>query len=81
MPTSTGKDWKIILLINGNLQKWKELIKPTTPIHSNENSLVEAPSNSLKELTCNCSLLLTNWDALQMHYTPLFIGKAYNMNA
>ena len=46
-----------------------------------QNTQVEALLNSLKELTCNCSLLLSNWDTLQMRTTQLFIGKAYNMNA
>ena len=32
MPTFTAKNWKIILLTNWNLQKWKKLTKPTTPI-------------------------------------------------
>ena len=42
------KDWKIISLINENLQKWKKLSKPNYPIHPIRSSLEYSSRSSLK---------------------------------
>ena len=59
-PTSIGKDWKIILLTNENLQKWEKLSKLNNLIHQIGSSLEHSSKNSLKSLELHHLQLLSN---------------------
>ena len=76
MPTSTGKDWKIILLIMRIYKSGKKLTKPTTPMHPNGTSLEHSSGSSLKfSQRAHLQLLST---ALELGYfTNAFYSSIY----
>ena len=71
------KDWKIISLINENLQKWKKLSKLNYPIHPIRSSLEYSSRSSLKfRKLFHLQLLSTqNGMCKKLRRTLLFIGS------
>ena len=65
-PTSMGKHWKIILLMMRIYKSGRNSQHPKpqyTPMEPHWNTQVEALLNLSNHFTCNCFLLLSNWDA------------------
>ena len=60
-----GQKLKDNFINNENLQKWKKLTKPTTPIHPNGTSLEHSSGRALK---------FSQRTHLQLLYTSLKLG-------